>query len=89
MTTNIMKQDETLLFGKHCKVIHIDPGNTVLCDFCNDDFTDSDETGGCLVGSYGVCPKCTKGITHINDISRYCPLDVKFKDFIYDIRKHG
>lgn len=35
-----------------------DIGNTVLCDMCNGDFTESDAQGGFLFGSYAVCPNC-------------------------------
>jgi hypothetical protein len=33
-------------------------GDTVLCDMCNRDFTDSDEPGGFVFSSNGVCPVC-------------------------------
>jgi len=38
--------------------IIIDIGDTVLCDFCNEDFTNSDALGGLLFQSKGVCPTC-------------------------------
>jgi hypothetical protein len=37
----------------------IDIGNSVVCDLCNEDFTDSSETGGLMFQSKGVCPHCT------------------------------
>ena len=40
------------------KVTKIDIGETVQCDFCSADFTDSSETGGFLFGTYGTCPHC-------------------------------
>lgn len=39
-------------------IIKVDVGDDVICDFCNDDYTESDEVGGVLVGSYAICPKC-------------------------------
>ena len=45
-------------------VIKVDVGDDVICDICNDDYTESKELGGVLIGSYAVCPKCavkTKG----------------------------
>lgn len=36
----------------------VDIGDEVACDFCNGDFTDSEKTGGLLLGSYAVCPDC-------------------------------
>jgi hypothetical protein len=36
----------------------IDIGDTVLCDLCNADFTNSDAQGGFLCQSKGVCPNC-------------------------------
>lgn len=40
------------------ETIKIDMGNKVYCDYCSEDYTDSDKTGGMLVGSYACCPKC-------------------------------
>ncbi len=36
----------------------VDIGDTVVCDFCNGEFTDSDKTGGVMIGSYAICPDC-------------------------------
>lgn len=36
----------------------VDIGDCVVCDVCSEDFTNSDEQGGFLFGSYGVCPVC-------------------------------
>lgn len=49
-------------------------GDLVVCDVCNEDFTESDERGGFVFGSYAYCPKCAKrSLTSIyeNDESRY------------------
>ena len=71
----------------------IDIGNTVVCDICNEDYTNSDESGGFLFGSYGYCPKCAvEGIKTIREcneekyISVWCPESLSFKDFILGIR---
>ena len=34
------------------------PATLVLCDLCNADYSTSDESGGFVLSSYGVCPKC-------------------------------
>ena len=67
----------------------------VICDICNDDYTDSKEEGGFLFGSYAYCPKCAltgmKSIikhneqNHVNDVAR---AGETFKDFVVRIRKH-
>ena len=36
----------------------VDIGRMVVCDFCNEDYTDSDATGGLLMGSKALCAKC-------------------------------
>lgn len=41
-----------------------DIGNTVVCDICNEDFTNSEAKGGYLFGSKGVCPNCATGKWH-------------------------
>lgn len=37
----------------------IDPGRRVVCDYCGEDYTESEEHGGLLFQSKAVCPKCT------------------------------
>ena len=41
-------------------VIKVDVGDDVICDICNDDYSESEEVGGTLVGSYALCPKCSE-----------------------------
>ena len=41
------------------RVIEFDR-NWVVCDYCNADFTGSDETGGTLIHTNAVCPGCTR-----------------------------
>ena len=64
----------------------MDIGNTVVCDFCNDDYTESEEKGGCLIGSYAVCPKCEKDVTEKKDIDQLCPPDTSFRKWVLDLR---
>lgn len=65
----------------------------VLCDFCNKDWSDSDQSGGILVLSKGCCPDCEdrlrKSIAKYNEewsIKGECPKDVSFADWIRSIR---
>lgn len=75
----------------------IEIGDQVLCDLCNVDFTDppnSLETGGMLVGSYGICPRCMP--SHRASLERYneldhikdcCPATMPFKDWCLMLRR--
>ena len=40
------------------QITELDIGATVICDLCSTDFSSSDEKGGFLFGSKGVCPRC-------------------------------
>ncbi len=75
------------------KVIVIDPGNTVVCDFCDDDFTNSDEQGGFLFQSKAVCPHCSEKM--MVTVKKYdeeyfirgtCPENTSFADWVRSIR---
>ena len=37
----------------------IDIGDVVLCDDCNEEYTESEAQGGILFGSRAICPSCT------------------------------
>lgn len=37
----------------------IDIGRIVVCDSCNEDYTDSPRIGGFIFGSRAICPACT------------------------------
>ena len=63
----------------------IEIGNTVLCDFCNTEYTDSDATGGCLIGSYAVCPKCTPRLNK-KEVDIFCPPEMQFRHFVLKVR---
>lgn len=68
-----------------------DIGNTVICDRCNTDYTESDETGGLIIGSWAYCPKCVKEIhsqLSERDLERAlcAPAWVPFRQFVLDAR---
>lgn len=68
----------------------IDPGNMVVCDDCNRDFTNSPMIGGIYgFGSKAICPICTP--KWLADAKRYgeerfikarCPDDKPFADWV-------
>jgi hypothetical protein len=71
------------------KVFRIDPGNRVVCDDCNEDYTDSQETGGILFQSKAICPKCApkwestaKGYGEERFIKARCPEGKAFADWV-------
>jgi hypothetical protein len=72
----------------------IDVGNTVFCDLCNKDYTDSDDEGGFLFQSKAVCPKCApdfeKNVRKHGEeeyIKAYCPDGLSFREFVLHIRR--
>lgn len=65
-------------------IIKIDCGTDVLCDICNEEMID--QKGGVLVGSYFFCPKCTKDISHPEEITETCPPEMTCKEWINKIR---
>lgn len=71
----------------------IDVGDSVICDVCGQDYTDSNESGGLLFGSNAYCPKCAgEGLSKIRGygeekyIKGYCPKGVSFKDWVLSLR---
>jgi hypothetical protein len=75
------------------KIFEIDIGDSVVCDFCNADYTNSDKEGGFVIDGYGVCPDCApdhlktvKECNEENHISHRCPAGVSFKRFILAVR---
>lgn len=69
----------------------IDIGDTVVCDFCNKDYTDSDESGGVLIGSYAVCPNCAPDAVqsaekHGEPVDAVCPANKSFKEWVLEMR---
>ena len=69
----------------------IEIGDSVVCDCCNADYTDSDEEGGVLVGTYAVCPRCTpkalKAAEKYHEpVDGMCPEGMRFKDWVLKLR---
>lgn len=79
----------------HVHIIQIDPGDVVLCDLCNKDYTtDKTTTGGFLFGSIGVCPACAphferriKMCHETGWIKDRAKPNEPFRDFIYRVRR--
>jgi hypothetical protein len=63
----------------------IDIGEAVVCDICNADYSESDESGGILLGSYAICPACEPKL-NASDIDAECPAGVSFKDWVLSLR---
>jgi len=70
-----------------------DVGNSVVCDWCGDDFTKSNEIGGFLFGSKAVCPHCCEKVEkQIYDfgeekyIKAYCPPTMPFRKWVLQLR---
>jgi hypothetical protein len=78
---------------KHTHITVREIGNTVICDVCGEDYTNSDERGGFLFGTYAYCPKCATRC--MSDILRYgetdrikakCPLGMTYRDWVLKLR---
>lgn len=75
------------------QITTIDIGNSVVCDSCNKDYTNSDAKGGILVLSKAICPECQD--KWLKDLKRYgeeyCLKDAAnaeetFRDFVLRLR---
>jgi len=71
----------------------IDFGNTVLCDWCNEDWTERPESGGLLFQSKATCPTCAPSLEadafreHEEHLIRArCPSDVSFAAWVLSVR---
>lgn len=69
--------------------IKVEMGDRVVCDYCNEDFTNSKLQGGFLFGSYATCPNCApralrdaKKYGELNRITKTCPEGMTFKEFV-------
>lgn len=67
----------------------IDIGEMVICDVCNEDYSNSNESGGFIFTSKAYCPKCAKkrlpeikGYGEEKYIKAYCPSTMSFKDMV-------
>ena len=68
-------------------------GREVVCDICNKDYTESDEKGGFIFGTYAYCPKCAEDtLPRIKEngeeeyIRATCLSDQSFADFVRKYR---
>ena len=74
------------------EVVEIKIGNRVICDSCNEEYTDSLEEGGVLFNRTAFCPKCTPRIVasaikyHEERFLQYPIAHESFRDFILRIR---
>jgi len=74
-------------------IVHIIADDIVLCDFCGEDYSNSDKEGGILFGSKATCPNCVikmmPKIIEYNEehyIRAECPEGVSFKDWVLSLR---
>lgn len=76
-------------------VIRLQPGETVLCDFCGKDYThDTTSLGGILFTGHAVCPECLpdfmKGVKKYGE-EKYIKMQAEegetFCNFVYRVRK--
>lgn len=71
--------------------IEVDPGDSVVCDICDEDFTSRTDSGGFLFLSRGVCPLCAADFeAKIEDGERQyirarCPPGMAFSDWVRDV----
>lgn len=79
---------------KHTHIEIREVGEQVVCDACGDDYSDSDESGGFLFGSYAYCPKCAR--ERIESIRRYgeekfiishCPEGMSYREWVLALRE--
>lgn len=75
------------------RVILVEQDSEVRCDFCDADFTDSEESGGVLFQSKAVCPRCVPKL--MRDVVKWgeerflcgeCPEGVPFAVWVRAIR---
>lgn len=59
----------------------IDIADTVVCDFCNDDYTESEMAGGLIIDGYAVCPRCEKP-EMLKEATHVCRPGESFKQFV-------
>lgn len=65
------------------KTVTIEMGRQVACDICNDDYTDRDDIGGGMFGSYAACPKCLEEFEKKGEkVTKRCPALMSFADWV-------
>lgn len=62
-----------------------DIGDTVVCDYCGLDYTESEAVGGIISGSYAVCPCCEKP-QMLKDADYVSAPGESFRDFVLRVR---
>ena len=89
-----MSKLKKAIFGNEpTKTEVIDVGEMVICDMCGTDYSESDEPGGFIFGSKGVCPQCAPDMqariekhNEEEHIKAYCPMWQSFREFILKAR---
>ena len=92
-----MTQKEEQSFEDFCKemgfeVVNINPGNFVICDGCNANYTDRDTLGGVLLSRSAFCPQCAVEIIKSakkykeERFLTYPKKGESFKDFVLRMR---
>jgi len=68
-------------------------GDSVVCDFCDADYSKRDDSGGLLFQSKAACPVCAPGILKSAKqygeerfIRSYCPEGKSFREFVLGLR---
>lgn len=81
--------EEFLEVFPEAEIIEVIPGDNVICDLCDKDFTDLPDQGGFLFLSKGVCPDCAprfeakvKEFQEEEFIRARCPPGKSFADWI-------
>lgn len=78
------------------KKYHFSIGDRVLCDLCDKDFTNSEESGGFQFQSKAICPDCEVDFldrirlfneTHL--IGKFCPENMPFADWVRNVIRDG
>jgi len=71
----------------------IDVGDRVICDDCNEDYSNSEASGGLLFSSKAYCPKCAPRLEadavkfgETKYIKARCAEGQSFRDFVLSIR---
>jgi hypothetical protein len=70
-------------------------GDTVICDLCNADWTNRQESGGLLAGTYACCPDCAAKVEADvaadpemeGEVRGRCPKEQSFADWVRFQRK--
>ncbi len=87
-----LEGNQPMSFG----LIKVDCGDRVFCDYCNEEFTESNEQGGIYYASYAICPHCVPDAmreaskhNESHKITKKCPQDMSFKDFVLNVLRDG